>query len=67
MNDRLTRVLAGVALACSLVALVLAGWAVQMQQRSEARLREVGQELQRALTPALPLNAPPMGLELDDT
>ena len=66
-GDRLTRAMAGAALALSLVALVLAGWAVHMQQRAEQRLRDVGQELQRALTPALPMRGPPVGLELDDT
>lgn len=65
--ERLTRTMAGVALAVSLVALVLAGWAVHMQQASEARLREVGEELQRGLTPTLPMRGPPLGLDLDDT
>ena len=56
------------ALAAALLALVLAGYAVYAQQRAEQNLREVGQELQRALAPAaLPMRGPPVGLDLDDT
>lgn len=66
--DRTARAMAGVALAVSLVALVLAGWALHAQQTSEERLREVGRELQRALTPrALPMEGPPLELDPDDT
>ena len=68
MNDPVARRLAAAALAVSLLALVLAGWALRSQQQSEARLREVGEELQRALTPAaLPMRGPPLGLDPDDT
>ncbi len=67
-GDSMTRTLASVALAISLLALVLAGYAVYAQQRSEDNLREVGRELQRALTPrVLPMRGPPPGLDLDDT
>lgn len=66
--DRLTRTLATVALALSLLALALAGYALHAQQRAEEDLREVGRELQRALTPqALPMRGPPLGLDPDDT
>ena len=66
--DRMTRGLASVALAISLLALVLAGYAVYAQQRAEENLRDVGRELQRALSPrVLPLQGPPPGLDLDDT
>ena len=51
----------------ALVALVLAGYALHAQSQSEERLREVGRELQRTLTPALPLQGPAPGLDLDDT
>jgi hypothetical protein len=68
VNDRVTRNLASAALAVALLALVLAGYAVYAQQRAEENLREIGRELQRALTPsALPMRSPPPGLDLDDT
>jgi len=68
MSDRITRTMASVALAISLVALVLGGYAVYAQQRAEENLREVGRELQRALSPTvLPMRGPPVGLDLDDT
>ncbi len=66
--DRLTRTLASVALALSLVSLVLAGYALYAQQQAEENMRQIGQELQRALTPgALPMRGPPLGLDPDDT
>ena len=68
MTEKTTRVLATVAVAISLVALVLAGYAVYAQQQAEENLREIGQELQRALSPgALPMHGPPPALDLDDT
>ncbi len=68
MSDRVTRTLAAAALALSLVAVVLAGYALYAQQRSEENLRAIGQELQRTLTPhALPMQGPPLGLDPDDT
>ena len=68
MTDRTTRVLAVLALALSFLALVLAGYALQAQRESEERLRAVGRELQRALSPrALPMHGPPVGLDPDDT
>ena len=67
-RDRVTRMLASLALALSLVSLVLAGYALYAQQRAEQNLRDVGDELRRALTPAaLPLRGPPVGLDPDDT
>ena len=66
--DRLTRALATVALAVSLLALALAGYALHAQQRAEEDLREIGRELQRTLTPrALPMRGPPLELDPDDT
>jgi len=65
--DRTTRTLAQVAIAISLVSLVLAGYALYAQQQSEARYREVSEELQRALTPQLPMRGPPLELDPDDT
>jgi uncharacterized protein HemX len=66
--DRTTRRLAAVALAASLLALALAGYALYAQQQAEQRMREVGEELQRALTPrALPMRGPPLELDPDDT
>ena len=59
--------MAAVALATSLVALVLAGYSVYAQQQAEDRLRDVGRELQRAFTPSLPMQGPPPGLDLDET
>ncbi|MEQ9079404.1 MAG: hypothetical protein RLP09_36430 [Sandaracinaceae bacterium] len=67
MSDRVARRLAAAALGVALVALVLAGYALHAQSQSEERLREVGRELQRTLTPALPLQGPAPGLDLDDT
>ena len=68
VSDRTTRTLASIALAVSLVALVLAGYALYAQQRSEENLREIGRELQRTLTPqALPMQGPPLGFDPDDT
>ncbi|MEC7521904.1 MAG: hypothetical protein VYE22_18615 [Myxococcota bacterium] len=67
MSDPVARRLAAAALGVALVALVLAGWALHTQQRSEERLREIGQELQRNLTPALPLQGPGPDLDWDDT
>ena len=67
-NDRVTRALASLAIALSLVSLVLAGYALYAQQTAEQNLREVGEELRRALTPAaLPMQGPPPGLDPDDT
>ncbi|MCC6876711.1 MAG: hypothetical protein IT378_20580 [Sandaracinaceae bacterium] len=65
MADRTTRSLALVALAVSLVALVLALYSVHEQRQSEERLRSIGRELRDSLTPALPLRAPPPGLDPD--
>lgn len=66
--SRVDRTLAVVALAISLVALVLAAYALHTQQRTEERLRETTHELQRALTPhVLPMRGPPLGLDPDDT
>lgn len=59
--------LASLALAVALLALVLAGYAVYAQQRAEENLREIGEELQRSLTPTLPMQGPPLGLDPDDT
>lgn len=68
MNDRTTRVLASLAVAISLVSLVLAGYALYAQQKSEESFREISRELQRALTPsALPMHGPPPGFDPDDT
>ncbi len=68
MSERTTRMLAIVAVALSLVAVVLAGYAVWAQQRSEDNLRQIGRELQRSLTPrALPMEGPPLGFDPDDT
>ena len=68
MSDPVTRRLASAALGVALLALVLSGWALYQQQRSEERLREVGAELQRALTPhVLPMTGPPLPLDPDDT
>ena len=66
--DKMTRTLASLALALSLVSLVLAGYALYAQQEAEENLRQVGEELQRALAPsALPMHGPPVGLDPDDT
>ena len=65
--DPVTRRLASLALAVSLLALVLAGYAVYAQQRAEENLRAIGQELERSLAPRLPLGGPPLGLDPDDT
>ena len=65
--DRTTRVLAQVAVAIALVALVVAGYALYQQQEAEARYREISEELQRALTPSLPMRGPPLELDPDDT
>lgn len=68
MSDRTTRTLASIALAVSLVALVLASYALYAQQRSEESLRAIGRELQRTLTPhVLPMQGPPLELDPDDT
>lgn len=61
------RTLAMIALAISLVALVLAGYALHAQQRAEADLRRIGRELSRQLAPDMPLTPPPLGLDPDDT
>jgi hypothetical protein len=68
VSDRLTRTLASTALAVALLALVLSGYALYAQQRSEENLRRIGHELQRALAPSvLPMNPPPPSLDRDDT
>lgn len=73
MSDRLARTLATLALAASLVAVVLAGYTLHAQQRAEQDLREIARELQRAVAPrvgaptVLPMGRPPMGLDPDDT
>ncbi|MCB9591672.1 MAG: hypothetical protein H6719_02965 [Sandaracinaceae bacterium] len=68
MSDRTTRALAAIAVAISLVALVLAAYTLHAQQESEENLRAIGRELQRTLTPqALPMQGPPLGLDPDDT
>lgn len=65
---KMTRTLASVALALSLVSLVLAGYALYAQQRAEETMRQIGEELQRVLAPsALPPGGPPLGLDPDDT
>ncbi len=61
------RALAMVALGVSLVALVLAGYALHAQQRAEEDLRRIGRELSRRLAPDMPLTPPPLGLDPDDT
>lgn len=66
-SDPRAQRLASAALAVALLALVLAGYAVYAQQRAEDRLRDIGEELQRSLTPALPMQGPPLGLDPDDT
>ncbi len=66
-SDPRARQLASIALAVSLLALALAGYAVYAQQRAEANLRRIGEELQRSLTPTLPMAPPPLGLDPDDT
>ena len=65
--DKVTRTLASLALAVALTALVLAGYALYAQQETEANLREIGEEMQRAIAPALPMQGPPPGLDPDDT
>lgn len=66
--DRRARGLAAASLTLALLALVLAGWALSMQQASEARLRDLGRELERSLAPAaLPSLGPPPRLDPDDT
>ncbi|MGE0787547.1 MAG: hypothetical protein AB7S26_17870 [Sandaracinaceae bacterium] len=55
------------ALAASLLALALAGYALYAQQQAEDRLRAIGEDLQRSLTPALPMQGPPPGLDPDPT
>lgn len=68
MTDRVTRTLASAALGVALLALVLSGYALYAQQRSEENLREIGHELQRALAPSvLPMNPPPPSFDPDDT
>lgn len=62
-----TRTISLIALAFSLVALVLAGYALQAQQRAEEDLRRIGRELSRSLGPRLPMSPPPLGLDPDDT
>jgi hypothetical protein len=64
---RLTRALASFALALSLLALVLAGYALHAQRRAEESFRRIGRELSRSLGPSAPLRHPPPALELDDT
>ena len=67
-GERTTRLLAVLALAMAFVSLVLAGWALRTQQRSEERIRAVSEELRRALTPhVLPMTPPPLALDPDDT
>jgi len=67
-GDRATRLMASLALAASLLALALAGYALYAQQQAEQRMRDVGRELQRALSPrALPMRGPPLKLDPDDT
>lgn len=65
--ERQTRTIALVALAASLLALALAGYALYAQQQAEDRLRAIGEDLQRSLTPALPMQGPPPGLDPDPT
>lgn len=66
-GDAQTRRIAWLALGLSLVALALAGYALYAQQRAEEDMRAIGEELQRTLTPRLPLAPPPLGLDPDDT
>jgi hypothetical protein len=49
MNDRTTRLVAGLALGVALLALVLAGAAISRASWSEAQLRELSESLRRAL------------------
>ena len=66
-SDGKARQLASIALAVSILALALAGYALYAQQQAEENLRQIGEELQRSLTPALPMDGPPLGLDPDDT
>ena len=66
-SARTTRAIALAALALSLVALVLAGYALHGQQQAHDDLRRIGRELSRSLAPQLPMNPPPPGLDPDDT
>ncbi len=66
-HARTTRALAVVALAISLVALVLAGYALHAQQQAADDLHRIGRELSRSLAPRMPPAPPPLGLDPDDT
>jgi len=69
MNDRLARILAASALACALVAVVLAGYAVSIGETHVREVRRLTDGL-RAIAPettqALPLRPPPPELDPDD-
>ena len=66
-GDPLARRLAASALACALVALVLAGYAVSLQQERRDELRALTESLQRAVhldrAAEMPLRAPPPMLD----
>lgn len=68
MSDRATRVLALLALSVSLVAIVLAGYAVRLHETRTHELEELSDSLRRALEARpvrdAPLRPPPP--ELDD-
>ena len=68
VSERGPQRLAALSLAVSFLALTLSAYALYAQQESEANLREIGEELQRALTPtALPMEPPPLTFDPDDT
>lgn len=67
MSDRLTRVLATVALAIALVALILAGYAVSLQQERTHEIEALSDALRGALEARpirdVPLRPPPPALD----
>ncbi len=57
MSDRTTRLLASLALAIALVALVIAGYALSLEQERTEELHELSDSVGRALRSAPPLDA----------
>ncbi len=65
MNDaRLAKILASLALAVALIALLVAGYALSLEEARTAEMEALSERARRALeTPPAPVRPPPMGLD----
>ena len=65
MNDaRLAKILAGLALAVALIALIVAGYALSLEEARTAEMDALSERARRAIeVPSTPVRPPPIGLD----